>query len=96
MINQSVHIIELDALYSILNEIENNFHFKIFNYPDKNIFLNQVNSNQINLDNSLILVKKKIHNYCFIKFQASLSISLRSLDAFHSKTSSAFDGSAQN
>ena len=62
MINQSVHIIELEALYSILNEIENNFHFKIFNYPDKNIFLDQVNSNQINLDNSLILVKKKIHN----------------------------------
>ena len=59
MINQSVHIIELEALYSILNEIENNFHFKIFNYPDKNIFLDQVNSNQINLDNSLILVKKK-------------------------------------
>ena len=62
MINQSVHIIELEALYSILNEIENNFHFKIFNYPDKNIFLNQVNSNQINLDNSLILVKKDFYN----------------------------------
>ena len=62
MINQSIHIIESEALYSILNEIENNFHFKIFNYPDKNIFLDQVNSNQINLDNSLILVKKKINN----------------------------------
>ena len=62
MINQNIHIIELEPLYSILYEIENNFHFKIFNYPDKNIFLDQVNSNQINLDNSLILVKKKINN----------------------------------
>ena len=44
MINQNVHIIELEALYSILNEIENNFHFKIFNYPDKNIFLESYNS----------------------------------------------------
>jgi hypothetical protein len=62
MINQNIYIIELEPLYCILNEIENNFHFKIFNYPDKNIFLDQVNSNQINLDNSLILVKKKINN----------------------------------
>ena len=63
MINQSIYIIELGPLYSILNEIEKNFNFKILDYPKKNIFLDKINSNQISLDNSLILIKKENYNF---------------------------------
>ena len=63
MINQSIHIIELEPLYNILNEIEKNFNFEIVNYPKKNIFLDKINSNQINLNNAIILLKKENYNF---------------------------------
>ena len=63
MISQCIHIIELKPLYNILSEIEKNFNFKIFNYPEKNIFLNQINTKEVNLDNALILIQKKNINF---------------------------------
>ena len=63
MINQSIHIIELEPIYNILNEIEKNFNFEIVNYPKKNIFLDKINSNQINLNNAIILLKKENYNF---------------------------------
>ena len=63
MISQCIHIIELEPLYNILSEIEKNFNFKIFNYPEKNIFLNQINTKEVNLDNALILIQKKNINF---------------------------------
>ena len=63
MISQCIHIIEIEPLYNILSEIEKNFNFKIFNYPEKNIFLNQINTKEVNLDNALILIQKKNINF---------------------------------
>ena len=65
MINQNIHIIEFKALYNILEEIKENLKFKILYYPKNEIFFKFLNSDQPNLDSSIILVKndnKKIFN----------------------------------
>jgi len=54
MIKQTIHIIDFKVLYNILNEIKNYLKFEILYYKNEENFLN---SNNLNLNNSLILVK---------------------------------------
>jgi len=54
MIKQTIHIIDFKVLYNILDEIKNYFKFQILYYKNEESFLN---SNNLNLNDSLILVK---------------------------------------
>ena len=59
MIKQTIHIIDFKVLYNVLDEIKDFLKFHIFHYKNEEIFLN---SNDLNLNDSLILVRfnKKI------------------------------------
>ena len=54
MIKQTIHIIDFKVLYNILDEIKNYLKFEILYYKNEESFLN---SNNLNLNDSLILVK---------------------------------------
>ena len=54
MIKQTIHIIDFKVLYNILDEIKDYLKFQILYYKNEENFLN---SNNLNLNNSLILVK---------------------------------------
>ncbi len=54
MIKQTIHIIDFKVLYNILDEIKDYLKFQIFHYKNEENFLN---SNNLNLNDSLILVK---------------------------------------
>ena len=54
MIKQTIHIIDFKILYNILDEIKNYLKFQILHYNNEENFLN---SNNLNLNDSLILVK---------------------------------------
>ena len=54
MIKQTIHIIDFKILYNILDEIKDYLKFKILHYKNEENFLN---SNNLNLNDSLILVK---------------------------------------
>jgi len=53
MIKQTIHIIDFKILYNILDEIKDYLKFQILHYKSEEIFLN---SNDLNLNDSLILV----------------------------------------
>ena len=53
MIKQTIHIIDFKILYNILDEIKDYLKFQILYYKNEEIFLN---SNDLNLNDSLILV----------------------------------------
>ena len=61
MSKQSVNIVEFSNLYNILYEIKDLFIFHINNYKDSNHFLQDIESNIIDYDNSIIIVNKKKH-----------------------------------
>ena len=54
MIKQTIHIIDFKILYNILDEIKDYLKFQILYYKNEENFLN---SNNLNLNDSLILVK---------------------------------------
>ena len=54
MIKQTIHIIDFKILYNILDEIKDYLKFQILHHKDEENFLN---SNDLNLNDSLILVK---------------------------------------
>ena len=54
MIKQTIHIIDFKVLYNILDEIKDYLKFQILYHKDEENFLN---SNDLNLNDSLILVK---------------------------------------
>ena len=54
MTKQTIHIIDFEILYNIFDEIKDYLEFQIFHYKNEENFLN---SNNLNLNNSLILVK---------------------------------------
>ena len=54
MVKQTIHIIDFKILYNILDEIKNYLKFKILYYKNEEIFLN---SNDLNLNDSLILIR---------------------------------------
>jgi len=54
MIKQTIHIIDFKILYNILDEIKDYLKFKILYYKNEENFLN---SNDLNLNDSLILVR---------------------------------------
>ncbi len=54
MIKQTIHIIDFKILYNILDEIKDYLKFQILHYNNEESFLN---SNNFNLNDSLILVK---------------------------------------
>ena len=61
MSKQSVNIVEFSNLYNILYEIKDLFIFHINNYKNSNHFLQDIESNIIDYDNSIIIVNKKKH-----------------------------------
>ena len=54
MIKQKIHIIDFKILYNILDEIKDYLKFQVLHYNNEENFLN---SNDLNLNDSLILVK---------------------------------------
>jgi len=54
MIKQTIHIIDFKILYNILDEIKDYLKFQIFHYKNEENFLN---ANNLNFNDSLILVK---------------------------------------
>ena len=60
MTKQTIHIIDFEILYNIFDEIKDYLEFKIFHYKNEENFLN---TNNLNLNDSLILVKsnKKVY-----------------------------------
>ena len=54
MIKQTIHIIDFKVLYNILDEIKDYLKFQILYYKNEENFLN---SNDLNLNDSLILVR---------------------------------------
>ena len=61
MSKQSVNIVEFSNLYNILYEIKDLFIFHINNYKNSNHFLQDIESNIIDHDNSIIIVNNKKH-----------------------------------
>ena len=61
MIKQTIHIIDFKILYNILDEIKDYLKFQILHYKNEENFLN---SNDLNLNDSLILVR--INNKVFL------------------------------
>ena len=61
MSKQSVNIVEFSNLYNILYEIKDLFIFHINNYKNSNHFLQDIESNIIDHNNSIIIVNKKKH-----------------------------------
>ena len=56
MIKQTIHIIDFKVLYNILDEIKDYLKFQILYYKNEEFFLN---SNNLNFNDSLILVKSE-------------------------------------
>ena len=54
MTKQTIHIIDFEILYNIFDEIKDYLEFEIFHYKNEENFLN---TNNLNLNDSLILVK---------------------------------------
>ena len=54
MTKQTIHIIDFEILYNIFHEIKDYLEFQIFHYKNEENFLN---TNNLNLNDSLILVK---------------------------------------
>ena len=54
MTKHTIHIIDFEILYNIFDEIKDYLEFQIFHYKNEEIFLN---NNNLNLNDSLILVK---------------------------------------
>jgi hypothetical protein len=61
MSKQSVNIVEFSNLYNILYEIKDLFIFHINNYKNSNHFLQDIESNIIDHDNSIIIINNKKH-----------------------------------
>ena len=61
MFNQSVSIIEFSNLYNILTEVKSLFIFNIRNYENSVIFLNEIESKNIEIINSTIIVNNNNH-----------------------------------
>ena len=57
MVKQNINIIDFETLYNILEEIEINLSFEIYNYKNKDEFLNDLNNNNKDLTNSIIVLK---------------------------------------
>ena len=60
MIKQTIHIIDFKILYNILDEIKDYLKFEILHHKNEEIFLN---SNDLNLNDSLILIKSNNKNF---------------------------------
>ena len=58
MFLQTVHVLEIPTLYKILNEIKENFSFKISNFEKIEDFLESLKQEKIDLDNSAILINE--------------------------------------
>jgi|MDTF01.1.fsa_nt_gb hypothetical protein len=58
MIKQSIHILNLKPLFSILDEIKSDLSFEIINHDSQIDFMNFSKNNQNKFDSSLIIVKK--------------------------------------
>ena len=58
MFLQTVHVLEIPTLYKILNEIKENFSFKISNFEKIEDFLESLKQENIDLDNSAILINE--------------------------------------
>ena len=56
MIKQTIHIIDFKVLYNILDEIKDYLKFQILYYKNEEFFLN---SNNLNFNDSLIIVKSE-------------------------------------
>ena len=59
MIKQNINIVNYQTLYNILEEIKIYLSFNIFNYFDEKEFLKHLETNEIDINKSLFLVKKK-------------------------------------
>ena len=60
MTKQTIHIIDFKILYNILDEIKDYLKFEILHHKNEEIFLN---SNDLNLNDSLILIKSNNKNF---------------------------------
>ena len=60
MAKQTIHIIDFEILYNILDEIKDYLKFEILHHKNEEIFLN---SNDLNLNDSLILIKSNNKNF---------------------------------
>ena len=60
MTKERIHIIDFKILYNILDEIKDYLKFEILHHKNEEIFLN---SNDLNLNDSLILIKSNNKNF---------------------------------
>ena len=60
MAKQTIHINDIEILYNILDEIKDYLKFEILHHKNEEIFLN---SNDLNLNDSLILIKSNNKNF---------------------------------
>ena len=58
MIKQSIHIINLKSLFSILHEIKSDLPFEIINHDSQTDFLKILKNSQNKFENSLVLIEK--------------------------------------
>ena len=77
MVKQNINIIDFETLYNILEEIEINLSFEIYNYKNKDEFLNDLNNNNKDLTNSIIVLKsqsKSLINHSKIDLRKILNL----------------------
>ena len=87
MIKQSIHIINLKSLFSILHEIKSDLPFEIINHDSQTDFLKILKNSQKKFENSLVLIEKinnelqseNILDYTKILELSELPISLTNL-----------------
>ena len=56
MIKQNINIVNSKILFNILNEIKSDLNFDILNYDNTNDFITKIDLNEINFENSLIII----------------------------------------
>ena len=57
MIKQNINIVNSKILFNILNEIKSNLNFDVSNYDNTNDFIKKIDLNEINFENSLIIIE---------------------------------------
>ena len=75
MIKQNIFIINFNSLYEILDEIKENFSFKVIKYENEVDFIKDLNSNSINSliitrSNQKLLLNQNLNKKNFLDFEA--------------------------
>ena len=63
MVNQKLYIINLSNFYDIINELKEHIGYEISKFDSKEIFFDKYRSQNISIENSILIVHEKEYNF---------------------------------